>query len=61
MKYSDKELRFIVGRLDHLRHSMTEWEENFYDSIAPRVMHGLPLSSKQAETLSKIWDKMEDV
>lgn len=36
---------------------LTEWEQNFIDSIRHRLENERPLSSKQMETLDNIWEK----
>lgn len=59
MKYSQKELLFIMERLDKQAYELSEWEQSFFSSVRPRIEKGLPLSPKQAEVLSKIWDKLE--
>ena len=61
MKYTDKELLFIVERIDKQLYELTEWEQNFFVSVKPRVLAGIPLSSKQHEVLSRIWDKLGDI
>ena len=58
MKYSNKELQFIIQRLSLLEYDLSEWEVGFVNSVAPRIAQGLPLSDKQMSTLSKIWDKV---
>lgn len=59
MKYTQKELEFIVERIDKQTYELSEWEQGFFASVKLRVENGLPLSPKQAECLSKIWDKLE--
>lgn len=61
MKYSDKELGFIVDRIDKQSYELTEWELGYFESVKKRVRAGLSLSPKQAECLSKIWDKFEGI
>lgn len=61
MKYTDKELLFIVDRIAKQLYELTEWEQNFFASVKPRVLAAIPLSSKQHEVLSRIWDKLEEV
>lgn len=59
MKYSQKELLFIVERIDKQAYELSEWEQSFFSSIKPRIENGLLLSSKQHECLSKIWDRLD--
>lgn len=59
MKYSQKELLFIVERIDKQAYELSEWEQSFFSSVRPQIEKGLPLSPKQAECLSKIWDKLD--
>ena len=61
VKYTDKELLFIVDRISKNLYELSDWERSFFESIHPRVLAGIPLSSKQQEVLSKIWDKLEEV
>lgn len=61
MKYSDKELLFIADRIEKQRYDLTEWEQGFFSSVNPRIKAGIPLSEKQHECLSKIWDKLVEV
>lgn len=61
MKYSNDELKFIVSRIDKLTYELTEWEAQFFHSVRSRVLADIPLSSKQHECLSKIWDKLQEV
>lgn len=37
---------------------LTEWESGFIDSIRNRLEQEKPLSSKQTETLDKIWERV---
>lgn len=57
MKYSDKELLFIVERLEKSMSQLTEWEQGFFATVKPRILAGIPISDKQHSALSKIWDK----
>jgi hypothetical protein len=59
VKYSQKELNFIVERIDKQAYELSEWEQSFFASVKPRIEKGLPLSPKQAEVLSGIWDKID--
>ena len=59
MKYSQKELLFIAERLDKQSYELSEWEKTFFASVKPRIQNGLALSAKQAECLSKIWNKID--
>ena len=59
MKYSDKELLFIVERLDKSMYQLTEWEQSFFSTVKPRILAGIPISDKQHAALSKIWDKIQ--
>ena len=61
MKYTDKELSFIADRIEKQLYELTEWEQSFFLSVAPRIRAAIPLSSKQQEIISKIWDKLVDV
>ena len=61
MKYGDKELQFIADRIEKQMYELSEWEQGFFTSVAPRIKAGIPLSSKQAKCLSKIWDKLGEV
>lgn len=61
MKYSSNELKFIADRIDKLEYILTEWETQFFHSVRSRVLADIPLSSKQHECLSKIWDKLQEV
>jgi hypothetical protein len=61
MKYSDKELCFMVERIEKQQFELNEWEQGFFASIRPRILAGIPISSKQHECLSKIWDKVTEV
>lgn len=36
---------------------LTEWEQNFIDSIKARQESGKGLTDKQMDTLSSIWEK----
>lgn len=60
MKYSDTELKFIVERIDKQQYALTEWEQGFFKTVKALVEADKPLSAKQAECLSKIWDRMEE-
>lgn len=61
MKYTDKELMFIAERIEKQMYELSEWEQGFFNTVNPRIKAGLPLSSKQAECLSSIWDKLTEV
>lgn len=61
MKYADKELNFIADRIEKQLYELTEWEESFFKSVLPRIRAAIPLSDKQQEIVSKIWDKLEEV
>ena len=39
---------------------LTDWERNFLDSISRHLNspHPIPLSTKQTETLDKIWERV---
>jgi hypothetical protein len=58
MKYSLKELEFIMTRIDKNSHALSEWEQEFFTSVKNRFDAGIPLSDKQKEKISQIWDKM---
>lgn len=36
---------------------LTEWEQGFIDSIRKQLEREKPLSTKQTETLDRIWEK----
>ena len=36
---------------------LTEWEQGFVDSIRRRLEREQPLSTKQTDTLDKIWER----
>lgn len=59
MKYSQKELEFIIERIDKQSYELTEWELGFFNSIKPKVENGLTLTDKQNECLNKIWDRLD--
>lgn len=61
MKYGQEELKFIVERIDKNLYELTDWEKTFFHDIAPLVRNNKPLSPKQAECLSRIWDKISEV
>ena len=48
-----------MERIDKQAYELSEWEQSFFDSVKPRIEKKLPLSPKQAEVLSKIWDKLD--
>lgn len=58
MKYGDKELRFIADRIEKQFYDLSEWERGFFKTVSHRIKSGLPLSDKQSECLSKIWDRL---
>lgn len=37
---------------------MTEWEQNFCDSLSKQIGEGRIPSQKQIETLDRIWEKV---
>jgi len=61
MKYSDKELNFIADRIEKQMYELSDWEQDFFNSIKSKIRSAVPLSSKQSECLSRIWDKLEEV
>ena len=52
--YTQKEAEFLTTQLSLRFYELTEWEQGFIDSIKGREAR---LSPKQAETLSRIWEK----
>lgn len=60
MKYSQKELEFIVDRIDKNLFSLNNWERDFFNNVKCIVQSGGALSPARHETLSKIWDKLGD-
>lgn len=58
MKYSQVELEFIIGRIGKQLYELTDWEQKFFLSVSQIVESGRPLSDKQAECLSNIWDNL---
>ena len=55
----EKEYNFILEQID--MNSLTEWEFNFVQNIKQRrMLTGKPLTTKQIECLSKIWDRIGD-
>lgn len=61
MKYSNKELHFIIERIDKNTYELNEWELKFFNSIKAKVLADIPISNKQHEKLSQIWDKLQGV
>lgn len=50
-----KEVDWILTQLDD--NQLTEWEEGFVRSVRALRAIGSGLTTKQIETLSRIWDK----
>ena len=59
MKYTQKELLFIVERIDKQLYELSEWEQRFFASVKPLVEKGEPLSPGRAKILNGIWDKLQ--
>lgn len=57
MTYSTREYQTMVDDLMQYESRLTDWERNFLDSISSWLAADIPLSSKQKETLSRIWEK----
>lgn len=55
MLMTEKEYDFILAQID--MNSLTEWEFEFVRNIKQIRFIGQPLTTKQIECLSKIWDK----
>lgn len=59
MLMTEKEYDFILRQID--MNSLTEWEFNFVRNIKQRrILTGQPLTIKQIECLSTIWDRIGD-
>lgn len=58
MKYSQKELLFIVNCIDKQSYELNAWEKRFVSNIKDLVEHEIQLSASQAEKLSEIWDRL---
>lgn len=52
-----KEYLTLVEDCEERESRLTEWEIDFLDSIRHRLEKGQPLSTKQIETLDKIWER----
>ncbi len=57
MLLTKKEYTFIIDQLDKQRYDLNEWENGFLDSVKKEAEQDKPLSVKQLQTLSRIWDK----
>lgn len=57
MTYSTREYQTMVDDLMLHESRLTEWERNFLDSISSWLSADIPLSKKQKETLSRIWER----
>lgn len=58
MIYSQKELEFIVDRIEKQTFELNEWEKGFFQSVSSKIKSGVKLSNNQKEKLSEIWDKL---
>jgi hypothetical protein len=58
MLITESEADWILSQLDH--DLLTDWESGFVQSIAEVRKRGLRLTNKQADVLSRIWDKQGD-
>jgi hypothetical protein len=58
MLITESEADWILSQLDH--DLLTDWESGFVQSIAEVRKRGLRLTNKQADFLSRIWDKQGD-
>lgn len=57
MTYSAKEYQTMIDDLERHESRLTEWERDFLDSIGNRLAEDTPLTNKQKEVLSRIWEK----
>lgn len=48
----------LVDDCEQRESRLTEWEAGFVDSIKKRLEAAIPLSTKQVETLDKIWERV---
>lgn len=51
------EILAMVDDVEERESRLTEWEADFIASIRSQLDEGRSLSSKQTETLNKIWDR----
>jgi hypothetical protein len=47
----------LVDDCEKRESRLTEWEQQFIDSMRNRLQQSIPLTPKQEETLDKIWEK----
>jgi hypothetical protein len=47
----------LVEDCENRESRLTEWEQNFVDSIRNRLEQEKPITEKQAKTLDRIWEK----
>ena len=61
MSYQDREeISTMIADCEARQNKMTEWEQNFIDSIDKQLGDGRELSVKQLETLESIWENVTD-
>lgn len=61
MKYTNKEMQFMLAAMNNSLHELNDWELGFLEKIGPRILSEQELTHKQAEKFSQIWDKLEDL
>lgn len=52
---TDKAIDYIVSEMNV--DQLTEWEQQFFESVSEQWTRRRSLSEKQKEVLGKIWDK----
>lgn len=58
MSISMDEWSTLVEDCENREQRLSDWERQFIDSIRRQLDAGRPLTTKQADTLSNIWDKI---
>lgn len=53
-----EELEQMIEDCEARQEKMTEWEQNFIDSVSHQIGHGKSLSGRQEQTLERIWNKV---
>jgi HD superfamily phosphohydrolase YqeK len=56
MKLSKNEFLEMIEDCEARESRLTDWERNFLDSVSGRLAAGKPLSVKQIEVLTTIWE-----
>jgi hypothetical protein len=57
---NEDELLQMIEDCENRETKMSEWEQQFIDSISIQVGRGNALTGKQVQTLERIWNRVTD-